>query len=287
MATNIAQIVEAGFERLDYFVLNSNGYAIGSGLTLANGADSGGGRLLGVNTADVSIPDSRIVNATGDDGVIGQFRFAPAEFPSFTISGSVFDQNLDSLAQGTIRHALGDTTWSGLQPANPDFNQFALLLTSQALSQDSGSVGSAGFMTIMIPKATLQPLGVGGLSNAEVAENRYSVSVTSSDIYPFGLAFSDVNNGSTSFSYLYAQTENRLTFHTFIGDGATNSFTLDQTAFSDTDGDKCQIWVDGVAQTITTDFTLSTTAGVTTVTWDVGSVPTAGQVCVAMYEYTL
>lgn len=287
MATNPLGYINAGFERLDYYVLDTNGYVIGTATSLANGADSGGGQLIGVNTADVSVPEARTVVVQGDDRVLGQFTFSSDALPTFTIESAVFDQVLTSLAQGTKRHAIGDSTFIGYQPKDPNYISMCIVATSKGLTQDTSTINQKGFTTFTFPNVTIVPLGTPGLNNAQAQTNRYRVTVNNANKYPFGLAFSDTNNGTTEFSYLETNTENRTAMHTFIGDGSTDSFTLDQTVASDTDGDKTKIYVNGVVQTISTDFTMSTTAGVTTVTWEAGSIPSAGEVCVVYYEYTL
>ena len=69
-------------------------------------------------------------------------------------------------------------------------------------------------------------------------------------------------------------------YHTFVGDGATVVFTLDQLPVS-ADGDALQIWIDGVKKAYTGDYTVVTATGVVTF----GAAPGAGAVCVAKVQY--
>ena len=284
MAINVAQFTSAGFDRMEYGVLDPDGYFIGTSTALANGADAGSGRLLGVNTADVSIPEPRIVPVTGDNGAISQYQFDDDTFPAFSISGGVYNQTLDSLVTSTTRQAIGDITVQVLNPQDPVYRQMSLLMVSDAQSQDSGTVGSAGFHHLLIMKSNMSAQYTGGFGNAEAQANNYNVNVTRSGIFSWGTAITDADNGTTGATMAYWYAENRMTRHAFVGDGATTTFTLDETAFSDTDGGKNLLWINGVLQTITTNYTLSTTAGVTTVTMVIA--PSAGERVQMLYEYS-
>ena len=245
MTTNLKQFIAAGFERAHYAVLDSAGVAIGTSTSLANGSDSGVGKLEEIQTANIQIPEPQIVNVPGDDGVAGIFLFAPNEFPRFSIEAGAFDLTFDALVQSSTVYTVNDWELGAFQIDDPDYRQMMLLFSARAKSNASGSIGNPGWFNLLIPKAHIVPLGPGGLrTGANALTNRYGVIAVRTDTYPWGEAFTNANQGTTGAVMIPFWTENRVALHTHMGDGADTTFTLTYTPAA-ADGDKVVLWTTG------------------------------------------
>lgn len=274
MAVNVAQFIVAGAKQLQYGILDSNGLFNGNSASLSAGADGNpAGRIRGIKTADISIPEPEIVTITGDDIPMAQFIFPSASFPSFVIETATEDYDLNALAQGTLTQALGDWDIALYQPDKDEVPQMCLIFTSQAKSDESGSRGVKGFYNLIVPKAEIVPLGPGGFNERAEMTFRWQVNITRSDIKPWGAAISNADNGATGASMIGFYSEKPVTMHRWDEDTSTTVFTLGETA--NTGSNKIKAWENSVLETLS-----ATTTSTITVDDGSGSFP-----LIALYEY--
>ena len=282
MTTNIEQFTSAGLDSIWWGKNNSTGYVHGTTGSIANGSDAAMARLLGAQSFGVQLQQPQRVNITGDDGVQSIFLFEPQELPSGDLVLGVFDVNLVAQSQGTNVYADGDHDVSVLQPEDFDFAELSLILNAQSKSRASGSSGEAGYMVMHLPKVQCIPMGPAGLANIQATNFTHQLIVSKSSLWAWGAALSTLNEGTTSAAiWGPVYSENRVTCHTFVGDGTTTNFTLGQTPAA-ADGSKIKVWKDGTALVYTTNYSVSGT----TLTFQAGSIPAAGEIVVVRYEYT-
>lgn len=252
--------------------------------SISNGGDAAMSRLLGVQSFGVAVQQPRQVNVEGDDGVQAVFFFEPNTLPNGDMALGVLNVNLVAQAQGTKVYADGDHDVINLQPEDFDFNELSILINSQAKSRASGSSGASGFLVVHYPKIQLVPLGQSGLTQAAATGFTHAMIANKSSIYGWGFALTEGNEGTTAaVSWGPAYSENRVTLHAFTGDGSTTNFTLGQTPAAES-ANKIKAWQDGTALVYGggNDFTVSGT----TLTFEAGSIPAAGEKVVVRYEYS-
>lgn len=283
MAANLKKIISAGFERLYYGPTDSLGYLLGAlaaAPTAGDSAGSGMGRLDGVRTADLAIQEPEAVSQGGDDGVLGIEIFEPDQLPAFTIETGSDDQEFAALCQSTKVHDIGDISIGVLQPNEPNYIDMCLLGVQRAKSRAAGSTGVRHWRGVLIPRATIIPLGPSGLNARQFSNYRYRVTANIADRYPWGLSLSDTNNGTTGAPILPMTAEHRLHLHRFTGDGTADDFVL---AYTPASAAKVHVYVDGVLKTLTTDYTVDTATK--TVTFAAGKIPAAAAKIVIFYEH--
>lgn len=290
MPTNIKTFTAAGVDAAWIARLNSDGYPAGITGTLANGSDTGMHAMKGVQSVNLETPEGEIVDIPGDNGVIGSFQFAPQQTPRGSLELGVSDADVIANALGTNVYTDGDAEWVVVQPVDLTYQDMWLVTNAPAKSNDVGSVGNAGF-EVRVHKVQIQPRN-GNQQTASGTTNPYQVVEQPIDVLPWGEAFSTVNQGTTSGYGYKSFFENRVTLHTLIGDGSTNTVTLDKTAAAD-NGNKVVVYKNGTKMTYNaspsdaTEYSVSTTNGVTAVTLGTLAADVAdGDDIVIRYEYT-
>lgn len=287
MAVNVEKFISAGVDTIHAGVLRPSGRFGGAG-SVANGADSGGFAMLGPKSADMTFPEMEKVNVTGGDGRLGTFLFDSETESGFTFESGVTDLALAAASQGTKLHTVGDWDVGGIRPATRTPIQMWWVINTQAKSQDSGTVGDAGWH-ILMAKLQISYLGPGGISERNPHVSRYSAVIDPSSNYPWGTALSVANNGATALDVFEFFAENRVGIHVYVGDSTngtdgTATFTLDYKPAGDHSTDKVMVWKDGVLQTATTHYTVTTATS--TISLTAGARPLAGEEVVVVYEYT-
>jgi len=258
MPANINTWIAAGFSSGWYMLLDSDGYAAGASGTVSTGsAGAAGGRILGVQNADVSIKEPDTVPVSGDDGVLGSFLFAPNESPSGTFEVGVRDIALEARLQSTLVQTLGNLNLGVIQPKDPVYVDVGLILSRQAQSQDGASLGKAMYENAIVLKAQLAPLGNTPLTGRTAAVTRYRVIANPSNATPMGYTLTNAANGTEAAPFLTVATDYPLTWHAFRGDGATTGFVVSQTPSSNIAANHL-VFVNGVQVTPTINTTTKT-----------------------------
>lgn len=286
MAVNVKKFISAGADIAFYGTLDSTGYFIGgTGTAPVAGNQDGLPALVldGIKNAPHSVVEPETVTVTGDNTALGQFQFEPAELASFVVEVGTQDLTFEALCQGTAVHDDGDLSISVIQPGAASYRDMCLLISSEAQSRAAGSKGTGLFHHLLIPSCTIVPMARDGFQERAPAAFRYKVQVNAVDQYPWGLALSEANNGTTESSGFYVTSENRIAIHAFTGDGIETAFNLDYTP-AEASGDKCLVYVGGVKQTYTTAYTVNTSTKI--LTFETGSIPASAAKIVVVYEYT-
>lgn len=261
MPTNVRKATLAGIARALYWNLDSDGIALGTQTTIADDDEIVLGRLLGIKSAELPIPEGNTVPATGDNGVIHEFIFPPNESPKGTIQVSVKDLDFEADAQGTKVFTEGNWDMGAMFPADLVFSNKGLLLTTVAASQDTGSAGLEGFWNYIIPLATINPQGESGLSEQNALTPQYQLVINRAERLPYGRPMTDADHGTTKAGYIAFWTEGLWTMEIFQGAG-TPKATLPLTATPagiETTGKVAAFLWDGTTFTkkvATTDFTV-------------------------------
>src|SRR4030042_679082 len=202
MAYDILKVVSAGAASVYYGAVDSTGYLIGSTATAptaGNQIGSSMAELEGVKEFPFvpNAPDR--LNITGDDGAIAQFLWNPIELPTGDTTFAVNDMDFAALAMSTLVHDIGGYEFLGIQPGDVTYQDLCILVTAQAKSRTSGSLGSALFYTYLVMKTNAYYQGRDAFAERAEAAFIYNLIANKADVYPWGLAFSDANNGDDEF----------------------------------------------------------------------------------------
>jgi hypothetical protein len=260
--------------------INENGFMVGSATTAPSAGAAGSPmiRITGIKTASPTVPEPEVVQVTGDDTLLGEFDFDSLTQRSFTIEVAVQDLEAEALLLGTNVETVGQIKLGALDILNPAELNACLIIQSRAKKQDTGVVGQKGWNGVIIPIATVKPLGRDTFAERGPAVFRYFVTPQIASNNPWGVTILDVNAGTTGLRYRPFTAENPITMHAHTGNGALQSWTLDYQPISAVKtalfGGKNPIAVSAV--TTTAPFAVTTVA----------TAPIGGLPLITIYEFS-
>lgn len=249
--------IGAGVQLAFYGIYDTAGRLKGSTTgTLATGVvGSGMKQLVGIKRANPGPGEPEEVQITGDDGPIGSIEFGPGETPSFIIESALFDLDIQADMQSTLVQSLQDLRLGVAQPENPVYPDICLIIQSKAKKQDAGVKGIKAWTGVIIPVASVIPLGREEYSERTAGVNRYQVNTQVASKQPWGVTIADGDLGTTGAPLIPFTSDNPITMQTFIGDGSTDTFTLEKTPVEV--GKIIVHQGNGQQLGVTTEFTLS------------------------------
>lgn len=290
MAYDVKKVTSAGAAIVRYGAVDSSGYLIGSTATAPANGNTTGSYMLpleGVKNFPFVPNAPERLNITGDDGAIAQFLWNPIELPTGDATFAVSDQDFAALAMSTVVHDIGGFSFLGIQPADVTYQDMCLIVTAQAKSRTSGSVGSSLFYNYIIMKANAYYQGRDAFNERAEAAFIYNLIANKSDCYPWGLAFSAVSNGDTEFVVMEMTSGYKPQMIRYSGDNSEVTFNLDLDIAEDS-ANNVIAYVGGVAQTWATGAPGAGEFGITEDTTDTivfGTAPGTGAKVVVLYGY--
>jgi len=225
---NIAKLISAGFEEAQIALLNGN-YPMGLTGALTQGSSAGMYNMLGVQTANVQIPNYEKTTIMGNNRPMGTFLWKPGDLPEFDIDVAVSDADLSAAVEGVKARDLDKWTLHPMQGSDVVFKDCMLLLSTEAQSKESGSDGDSLWYNLLIPKCKLGYVGPQGVNQRGENVFRYHVVVRPIDTYPWGEALSTANEGTTGAVIIEWNSENKVSLDTIKVAAATAQITLAYT----------------------------------------------------------
>lgn len=269
-----------------YFgVLDSAGYLMGTTGSISNGSDTGMGRLNGVNSVGLTIPESRTVVIPGDNGSKGGILIPAEGVPEGEIVTSVADLTFQSQAQTLTTRTLGDTVTQMLGTQCPTYKSICLIVNSPALDQTSGNIGAPGYHTYVFWKLQVQPRS-GTIENGNAASFSHKTVSTHASQAFWGEAFPSGSTGWGTTTGLILDLGWGVypwTAHTFVGDNAVTTFTTDETPAA-ADGNSTLLWQAGTLLVYGAGAG-KYTAVTSTKTFTFGTAPGTGAKDVLLYRF--
>jgi len=238
-------VIPAGLTYCYYGNVNSSGYMVGtSDPTAGSQTGSGMGRIQYAKTVPIGVNEPDFVQATGDDTVAAQWPFDSNELPNGILESAVTDLAQEAVMQNTNTFAVGDGLMGVRQPKDVNRADTCLILQSRAKSADSGTAGTSRWHGVIVPVATLTPLG-GDPSERTPLTNRIAIAAQNATQLPWGATLQTAIQGTESAPIIPFNFDNPVTCHVFKGDDAETAFTVGLTPVSDA---KCAIYLDGLVQ---------------------------------------
>lgn len=275
----MAAVISAGFKYCFYGTLDSSGYLVGGTDTAPVAGNQTGSpmlRLEGASTAPVALADAEVITVIGDDEPLVTFQFSPATLPAGVMEMVVRNRTFEALIQGTQVQTLGDLDISVLQPTDQAFTDMVLILSRRAKSWTPSSRGVKKWENLLVMRPTITPL----FSEFQTRANtpyRYGIATSQGDRLPWGVTLIESVNGTTAAPLIVLDGDNPVTMHRFTGNNSATVFNL---AYEPVSGAKTKVAVNGVLQTLTTNYTVDTAAK--TVTFLVA--PASSAIIVVFYE---
>jgi hypothetical protein len=262
MAVNVSQIIAAGFELCEYHILDSNGVIAGTaGSIPAVGAIVGAGVVLGVQTANIAVPEPERVNIPGDDTSLGKFQFDSQDTPEFNLVVGAQDLQQEAAFQSMLVESDGDMNMGVLQPFSPTYKDLLLIFTSKTKSYAAASRGTSQYSGYIIAKVQAQPLGRVTFEGRAGAGFQYACIANQSTTWGVGATFQTAVQGTESAVLRPWSAENRISMDRATGNNVATTFTLNHKPASSAAA-KCRIRVNGVQ--LLSGYTVNATTKVVT-----------------------
>lgn len=256
-------------------------YLLGSSATApAAGTISPMKQITGIQAAPTGIPEGEVIPVPGDDGVLGSIGFDSDAPTEFIITTGLFDLDLQALIQGTKVEAVGDINFGVVRPTAAEALNATIIVQSKAFKYDVGLRGQKAWHGYIYPAVNLRFLGRETFEGRTAAVNRFQVTANQGTHKFWGDTFTDQVNGSDSMTAQEFISDNPLVAERITGDGSVVTFNLLNTPIT---AAKTNVWINGVKQVATTDYTVS--AANKTITF--GVAPANDAVVVLLYEYAI
>lgn len=260
-----------GLRKAVFYETDANLYPSGN----QSGADGYAGTdITGVKGVSLNIPDNVRIPHTGDDVVFAQDFLPPTDLPSGTIQTGKMNQILDTILADTLTQTIGEMELDALDTSKAGYEATGILMYyRQALAVEPGDAdfGARRWQTFIIPSVRITPQGNSPAQGSDDTNN-YSMTPTKVNRTPWGVAFTEMDNGFTAAVRLRLNAEFPVMLERWTGNGTLDTFN---TSYAPISVAKTQVWANGTLQTVSsvTDTTIVLSAPVTN-----------NQVIVALYE---
>lgn len=281
---NVTQYISAGFQRLDFHRLDTNGLPAGvTGTITAGATGAAAGRILAAKTMNINIPAADGVPVSGDNILQGTFIFPSIAARSFEIDFAA-DDFLDRQAfQGIKTRNIGNLSFAGRDIAPFALNNLMLIGVSNASSKMSGSSGLGMYAGVFATRAQMTIRGRNSFAERAAAAYLGTVVLNLQDSYPWGETFQVANEGYTQ-SFIEDWTHAYpVTVHRWQQTSGITKFFLGETPASTNLNDVLVYVLDtnGVPTRQTSGVTISTADN--SITFSVA--PTPSYDIVSYYGY--
>lgn len=268
--------ISAGFDRIDYGFVDSDGWFIGAdpdaAPTAGNQTGSGLTRLEGAVTVPLSPSEAETVNVPGDDETKTQFSFEAADLPSGVLQVAVMDLGLEAKSQGTQVETLGSYSIGARQPSGSTPAGIAMLFQRQSKNWAAGAQGATARMGMWAPNLELRPRGSDFTQRAHNPE-QWNIVTSKTDRKPWGATFTAATNGTTAAALIPFAGPYIVQLHRHTGNNSEDTFNLPYAAVAG--ANNFFVWLDGELVTGGgVDYTATPGSGTTAIVF--GSAPGNG-----------
>lgn len=263
--------------------LKGNGFVQGTNGAIAAGGDSGMGRFPATSTITPAVPELPKVDIDSDAGIDGAVRGQPNASSSAVVTGGVIDQVYMAAQDNRLVKVEGPDDLIIATQLCLAFNQSMYVINVPAICRDAGAnYGELGYMVTEFWACTAEYNPFSDMGRGVQSASIINLILGNVGVTPWGETIVAAGEygvtrgmGLTPYWSQYP-----VTYHTFVGDGATVVFTLDVTPAAE-DGDALQMWEAGVSQSYTSDYSVVAATRVVTFV----AAPASLAVAVAKVKY--
>jgi hypothetical protein len=261
--------------------INSDGVLKGTTGTISAGSGAGMGRLEGVNSVSLPVPDARAVPIPGDNSQKGTIMIPSDSAIEGSISTSIRDLTFTTTTQGGLVETLGNTNMILLGSSCPDFVDSLIIVNSPALVQTAGNKGVKGWSTLAYLNVQVQGKPPESLDNGTALDFPHRLVGKIVDQFFWGTDVAPADWGHSDGLVLDMGVGSYpWTSHSFEGNNSATTVTLDETP-AGANGNDVLVWKAGVALAYTTDYTVDTSTKVVTFV----AAPASAADVVIVYRY--
>lgn len=220
----------AGLQQSWMGFLDANGFLLGSDTSAPAAGATGSGmlRILGVKSANATVPERERTQSTSEDGeLVYDFDFPSPNSRAFIIETALQDLAMEAKLIGKPVEAIAGGLMGYEDITNAPEYDTCIIIQSRSKKADSGVNGQKGWSGKYYPLATVQALGRSGYDERGAAVYRLSVTPQLAAKNNWGVTFRDAN-GVDFFArarpYSFSQP---IYLHRYVGNGVLTTFNLD------------------------------------------------------------
>lgn len=219
----MASVAAIGSQLTYWMYRTAAGYASGTNKALANGQNSGAGRLLGVTAMGLQKPSTRNIVIPGDNGIFGAIKVPAGDVPTGTIVANVKDSVFATGPVGILVDSLGgnDLIVDGI-PC-PVYQQLIIVNNSPAIDSNS----TPGWLIDILMNVTADTVD-GDTSDAAARQFTTNLLGSYSTKFPWGKALTTLVNGASKALRAQLFAPYPLTIHTLIRNTGVTTLTLNE-----------------------------------------------------------
>lgn len=223
------KFIAGGILRAELGFYDSAGFMCGAAGALANGEDSGMLRWRGMKSVDATFPEETRVTQTGDDQKQGTLTFPSTDPLAIAIQMGVNDMDTEALLMNVNVYDDGQFEHVPIDPFIEEYPLACLWVQSTAKRREIGQRASKGIVNHVFIQGEPSVRGFDGLTERELQNYDYFMSLDQVSVYPWGAIIADANEGTEAMSADKFVSDKLVTLHAFRGDGSTDTVTLDFT----------------------------------------------------------
>jgi hypothetical protein len=224
---------------------------------------------------EITKPNARRINHVGNDRLLALDFLPPLEGVNATINSGADDFDIDAILTGVKKATVGEGVYLADSTDKQGFEPFVCVIAYQ--QAQSRITKARNWRQWIFPSTKAIPMA-GGMGD-NPTETKYELGPSPVSTHIWGTALSESTDGVLEAAIMRGQTEGKPVFGFSVGDAAELHFPF-PSGYTTTTAllGKIAVWVGGVLKTITTDYTVDVTTGVT---FESGKAPgAAAGVCV-------
>jgi hypothetical protein len=211
----------------------------------ANGVPTQVIDVTGVKAITLNVPENQIIVHVGDDQAFAQDFLPPNTLPSGSFTTAKANQTLDALLSNTLVDTIGETEMDGQFTDKAGYEIDAMMeYHRQALVTQPGDAdfGSRRWQNFWVMRSRITPQGNSPDQGSDDVNN-YQMVPTPAIETPWGVTFSEEDNGFGRAVRVRTTSEYPQMLDTFTGNNTVTDFVVNYTPISVA---KTKAWVNGV-----------------------------------------
>jgi hypothetical protein len=229
-----------------------------------------GTTVTGFKAFEITKPNSRRINHVGNDRLLALDFLPPLEGINATINTGVDNFDVDAVLLNVKKATVGEAVYLVDGTDQQGFEPFVCVVCYQQAQSSITKARNWRQWIFPSTKAIPMPTGMGD----NPTETRYELGPSPVSAHIWGTALSTSTDGATEAAIMRGQSEGKPVYGFSVGDASEAHFPV-PSGYTTTTAllGKISVWVAGVLKTITTDYTVDVTTGVT---FEAGKIPGSG-----------
>jgi hypothetical protein len=197
------------------------------------GSDSGMHRLRGGINFPMPIPEQQTARTRGDGKTLANWKRSADQANQYILEMAVRDVHAEVYFGGGQAYQFGYYRILGILGSSTQHNEDSILLMHRAAqSQEDATLNDPGYENLLVFSNKITALGPAQVAQDQTGNSRYQGIADAVKLLPWGVSTEDASNFTDGIVASYT-TEFPDMYHCIVGDGSTDTITVDQKPADD------------------------------------------------------